>query len=217
MKDKNHLDQLAEIRSLMERSTRFISLSGWSGIMAGIYALIGSYIARTHIQNSEEYLSFIDGYSSYYDSANHINELAFFVVLGGAVVTLSIITGVILTVNRAKKNNQTIWDKSAMRMLINMAIPLVAGGVFCAILMYHGYIGMVAPGTLLFYGLALLNGSKYTLDAIRHLGIAEIILGLIASFDIGNGLFYWAVGFGVLHILYGAFMWWKYEKSSSNA
>ena len=125
---------------------------------------------------------------------------------------VSLLTGILLTMRRAKKNNQTIWDKSAKRMLINLAIPLAAGGMFCAILMYHGYIGMIASSTLLFYGLALINGSKYTLDAIRHLGIAEIILGLICAIDIGNGLFYWAIGFGVLHILYGARMWWKYER-----
>ena len=103
-------------------------------------------------------------------------------------------------------------DKSALRMLINLAIPLAAGGAFCTILLYQGYIGMVAPATLIFYGLSLVNGSKYTLDTIRHLGIVEIIIGLVAAIDLGNGLFYWALGFGVMHIVYGTAMWWKYER-----
>jgi hypothetical protein len=211
MEDKSHFEHLAEIRSLMERSSRFISLSGLSGILAGTYALIGAFIARLYIKNSETYIDFIEGYSTRYIPES-FNEYQVFIILGLAVMLVSMATGIVLTKNRAKKNNQTIWDKSALRMLINMAIPLIAGGIFCTILLYHGYVGMVAPGTLIFYGLSLVNGSKYTLDTIRHLGIVEIILGLISAFDIGNGLFYWALGFGVMHIIYGAAMWWKYER-----
>ncbi|MFT7591691.1 MAG: hypothetical protein ACI9UJ_001620 [bacterium] len=214
MEDKSHFEHLAEIRSLMERSSRFLSLSGLSGIMAGTYALIGAYIARMYIKNSETYIEFIEGYSTRY-VAHSIAEFKVFILLGLAVVALSVTTGFLLTMRRAKKNNQTIWDKAALRMLVNMAIPLVAGGIFCTIMMYHGYIGMVAPGTLIFYGLSLIHGSKYTLDTIRHLGIIEVIIGLISAFDIGNGLFYWALGFGVLHIIYGTVMWWKYERESN--
>lgn len=210
MDNNKHFEQLAEIRSLMEKSSRFISLSGLSGILAGTYALIGAFIARKHIKNSENYLEFIEGYSSIYRT--DLTDYQFFITLGFGVMALSLITGFILTRRRARDVQQKIWDKAAWRMLINMAIPMAAGGLFCAILLHHGYIGMVAPATLLFYGLALLNGSKYTLDTIRHLGIAEIALGLIAAFDIGNGLFYWAAGFGALHILYGARMWWKFER-----
>lgn len=213
MEDKSHIEQLAEIRSLMERSSRFISLSGLSGILAGTYALIGAYFARLYITNSERYFDFIEGYSSQY-IATSLNEFRVFILLGLAVMALSLSTGLILTMRRAKKTNQTIWDKSAKRMLINMMIPMATGGIFCTILLYHGYIGMVAPCTLIFYGLCLVNGSKYTLDTIRHLGIVEIILGLISAVDLGNGLFYWALGFGVMHIIYGTVMWWKYERTN---
>jgi hypothetical protein len=215
MEDKSHVEHLAEIRSLMERSSRFISLSGLSGILAGTYALIGAYIARMYIKNSERYIEFIEGYSTRY-VATSWDEYRVFILLGLAVVALSISSGFLLTMRRAKINNQTMWDKSALRMLINLAIPLAAGGAFCYIMLHHGYVGMVAPATLIFYGLALVNGSKYTLDTIRHLGIVEIVLGLISAFDIGNGLFYWAVGFGVMHIVYGTAMWWKYERKINN-
>jgi len=215
MKNKSHIEQLAEIRSLMERSSRFISLSGLSGVMAGTYALIGAYIARLYIKNSESYMDFIQGYSTRYVATSWTEYLTF-IVLGGAVAALSIITGFMLTKRRAKKNNQTMWDKSALRMLVNLAIPLAVGGAFCAILFYQGYIGMVAPATLIFYGLSLVNGSKYTLDTIRHLGIVEIVIGLVAAIDLGNGLFYWALGFGVMHIVYGTAMWWKYERKATS-
>ena len=72
--------------------------------------------------------------------------------------------------------------------------------------------GLVAPTTLLFYGLALYNAGKYTLDEIRYLGVSEIILGLLGCIFIGYGLMFWALGFGVLHIVYGFMMWWKYER-----
>ena len=128
------------------------------------------------------------------------------------VLVASIVVGLILTWRSAKKNGQTIWDATAKRMLINLMIPLVTGGFFCMILLIHGLIGLVAPVTLIFYGLALINGSKYTLDDIRYLGICEIILGLLASIFIGYGLLFWAIGFGVLHIVYGLLMYNKYER-----
>ncbi|MBO6517654.1 MAG: hypothetical protein JJ975_14000 [Bacteroidia bacterium] len=212
MKNEDHFEHLAEIRSLMERSSRFISLSGLSGILAGTYALIGAFIARKYIKNSEKYLEFIQGYHGQYDGEG-FDDFLFFILLGLAVMALSLITGVLLTARRAKKNDQKMLDRSAIRLLVNLGIPLVAGGLFCASLLSHGYVGLIAPATLIFYGLALINGGKYTLDSIRHLGIAEVIIGLIAAIDLGNGLFYWAIGFGILHIVYGARMWWKYERN----
>jgi hypothetical protein len=64
-----------------------------------------------------------------------------------------------------------------------------------------------------FYGLALVNASKYTLTDIRYLGITEIILGILNIFFLRRGLYFWALGFGVLHIIYGLVMWWKYERA----
>jgi hypothetical protein len=65
---------------------------------------------------------------------------------------------------------------------------------------------------LIFYGLALLNASKYTLKEIRYLGMSEICLGLIASAWVQFGIVFWGIGFGMLHIIYGTFMYFKYEK-----
>lgn len=80
------------------------------------------------------------------------------------------------------------------------------------ILIYQGHIELAAPATLVFYGLALLNASKYTLSDIRYLGLLEIVTGLMATFFIEYGLLFWAFGFGLLHIVYGIFMYYKYEK-----
>ena len=93
-----------------------------------------------------------------------------------------------------------------------MAIPLVAGGIYAIILLYHGHVALVAPATLIFYGLSLIHASKYTINDIRHLGVAELITGLVASVFPDYGLLFWAFGFGVLHVVYGLRIHHKYEK-----
>lgn len=213
-KQNEHLENLSQIRSLMERSSRFISLSGLSGVAAGIFAIMGAAAAYFYLK----FHAYSSSSRPYYEYAYTENGdpdtqfYLFFLVDAILVLLASLTTVFILTTRRAKQKGHSIWDPIAKRLLINLMIPLVAGGLFCLILMYHGLIALIAPTTLIFYGLALLNASKYTLDDIRYLGICEIGLGLISSMYIGYGLIFWAVGFGVLHIVYGMLMYNKYEK-----
>lgn len=218
MANKNqHLEDLNQIRNLMERSSRFISLSGLAGIFAGSFALIGGFTALKVMTGSFN----IANYSNRLPILIDVNMLFFIILVAIMVLILSISSAVFFTTRKAKKQGLPLWDAKAFRMLANMAIPLVAGGVFCLILMYHylntpqyshNLFGLIAPCTLLFYGLALLNASNYTLDEIRWLGITEIILGLFACIFLANGLIFWMLGFGVMHIIYGAIMWYKYER-----
>lgn len=212
MKNQNeHLETLTEIRSLMERSSRFISLSGLSGVFAGVFALLGAFAAYMHLDmhfTSSNYYEYAVGT----DGKVNSDFFTFFFMDAILVLIASLTAGILLTRRKAKQKNQTIWDATAKRMLVNLFLPLVSGGLFCLALLYHGLVGLVAPATLIFYGLALINASKYTLNDIRYLGILEIALGLIASFLIGYGLLFWAVGFGLLHIVYGILMYNKYEK-----
>ena len=189
---------LSEIRHLMERSSRFISLSGFSGIFAGIYALAGALAAYYYLHTQE--------------ASDPANTFLFLAVDALAVLVLTIATGIFLTTRKAKKDGNSLLDAAARKLLINLAIPLVTGGIFCLALIYQGYPRDVAPSMLIFYGLALVHASKYTRDDIRSLGLAEITLGLISLFAAGYELLFWAAGFGVLHILYGAYMYIKYEK-----
>jgi hypothetical protein len=215
--EDKHLEDLKEIRSIMERSSRFISLSGLSGIFAGIYALTGAFAVWFYL-NKNPYARFIfnsdifNSVDSLLGSNTKVNFLTFLAADAFVVIFLAITTGIYLTTRQARKKGQSIWDKSSQLMIINLAIPLITGGLFCLILLYHGLIGLVAPVMLLFYGLALINGSKYTLTDIRYLGFCEIILGLISTVFIGYGLLFWAIGFGVMHILYGTIMYFKYER-----
>lgn len=204
---EEQLQQLSEIRSLMERSSRFISLSGLSGVGAGITALIGSAIAYWRI---EVYTGSARGYSYSQYTDPLLWELVF-IAIGILIVALSV--GAFFTLRKAKKQGQSIWDKSSQQLIISLLIPLVTGGLFCLLLLDHGMLGMVAPATLIFYGLSLVSASKYTLNDIRSLGFCQIILGLLnAKFmAVGNGILFWTIGFGVLHIIYGIYMHYKYK------
>lgn len=205
MTKEKYLEDLKDIKSIMERSSRFISLSGLSGVMAGVFALIGAYFAYQTVYQQQDYLSYRRADMT---QDNIIQLLAIAV----GVLVLSIGVGIIFTQRKAKKNGQKLWDSQSRRLVINMLIPLVTGGILCLILLNYGFIGLIAPLTLVFYGLALVNASKYTLSDIRSLGILEIALGLVACQFVGYGLILWVIGFGILHIVYGIVMYVKYEK-----
>jgi len=208
---ENHLETLSEIRSIMERSTKFISLSGLSGIFSGIFAILGAIPALIYFGYGIK----AQNVYQYSRTADDLVNYPFFILFFGdalLILTLAISTAIFLTIRNARKNGQPYYDASAKRLLINLFIPLAAGGIFCIILMLHGHFGMVAPATLLFYGLALFNAGKYTLNDIRYLGLCEIILGLISSYYVGYGILFWIAGFGVLHIIYGTVMYFKYER-----
>jgi hypothetical protein len=203
---QEQLATLHEIRNIMDRSSRFISLSGLSGISAGLTALAGAAIVMWYL--GEQNIAYSEnGYSTI--NQDHLLFLLA-VALGVLIIALGLAS--FFTIRRAQKNNQRIWDGKSQRLVVNLAIPLAAGGVFCAILLYHSLFYLVAPAMLIFYGLALINGSKYTFSDIRYLGICELVLGLIASFFVGYGLLSWTIGFGVLHIVYGALVYFKYER-----
>lgn len=202
--EQKYLKDLSEIRSMMERSSRFLSLSGLSGILAGVYALVGAYIAYS-------FFDFAVGTSSV-GQQQMTGEPENLFQLALVVLILAIGTAVFLSWKNARKTGGIIWNSAARRLAFNMAIPLLAGGVFILILFSKGLLGLVAPVMLIFYGLALLNASKFTYEEVKSLGIIEIVLGLFASHFIQYGLLFWALGFGIMHIMYGVYMHLKYEK-----
>ena len=205
------LETLKEIKSLMERSSRFISLSGLSGISAGCFALVGAWFAYHRF-------GYRDYYGIYLDSTGNIEtrqSVLQFLFIDGLLVLLASLTMMyFFTSRRAKRNNEKIIDSSAIRLVGNLMIPLATGGLLCLILFIKEDIGLIAPCTLIFYGLALVNGSKYSLNDIRYLGFLQIVLGLINAWYIGYGLLFWSLGFGFLHIIYGTYMWLRYERNN---
>jgi hypothetical protein len=192
---------------MMHQSSRFISLSGLSGVLAGIYCLIGAWLAYKTIYFDTTSMG---NYTNLIVTQPKINRL---LIIATSVIILSLITGIILSNNKAKKSNEEVWNVSSKRLVINFAIPLATGGFFILFLIEKEMLSLVAPLTLIFYGLACVNASKYTIGDVRYLGITMILLGLLSTWFLGYGLLFWALGFGVCHILYGSLMYFKYDRN----
>ena len=211
--NERHLEHLAEIRAMMERSTRFISLSGLSGVWAGVCALAGAAAVYAYLE-----LGPFTSRITYYERAMAVDKWGmgykmFFITVGICTLLAALAGGLFFTGRKARSKGLRMWDAGARRLLWSLAVPLFSGGVFCLAMLYWGLPGLVAPATLVFYGLALVNGSKYTLGDVGVLGMLEIALGLTGLFFLGKGLELWALGFGALHILYGIRMYYKYDRS----
>ncbi len=193
---------LASIHQLMERSVKFVSLSGLSGILAGTYALVGVGLAYGY------YPALAPG-----GDYRMADRAAVWPLAGIALVVLvaSLATGLWLSARKARRNGVSVWGVTGRRLFVNLSIPLVTGGCFCVICLMQGQLELVASATLIFYGLALINASPNLYDEVRYLGLSEIGLGLLSMVIPGYSLLFWAAGFGVLHIVYGTLMYRKYE------
>lgn len=208
----NTKEQLAEIKDLMERSTRFLSLSGLSGISAGITALIGASIAFFYLNYNIRYFD-IDTYFTAGLYKKVFDSLQFLILDAVCILVIAISFAAFFTIRKTKKAGQKVWNSTSKRLLFQLLVPLATGGVFCLLLLFHHLVFLIAPATLLFYGLALFNAGKYTLREIQWLGMSEIALGLIGTWFVGYGLLFWSIGFGLLHIVYGIGMFLKYDKN----
>jgi hypothetical protein len=215
MTEKNpHLDTLQDIKQMMERSSRFISLSGLSGIAAGTCALVGAWLAINILDNGSDSTENLRSLDQTGDEGLRVAHWVGHPLVQIALLTFiaAFVLAFIFTYIRSKKTNTAIWGTTARRLMINVCVPMVIGGLYLLKLTESGAYAFIAPGCLIFYGLALLNASKYTLPEIRYLGYGQMLLGIINLWYVNDGIYFWALGFGVLHILYGIFMWWKYER-----
>jgi hypothetical protein len=195
MNEQDYLKDISEIKNLMSRSSRFISLSGISGIFAGLFAIIGALVAYLYILTPT-------GETLTLESRN----FKMLLILLASVAILSVVTAFLLTARKAKMNNEKVWDSTTRRLLFNFLIPLATGGIYILIKLNSQHYGLTASLMLIFYGLALVNASKYTIGNVKYLGYAEIILGLICAALPGYGFWFWSLGFGLLHIIYGSAM-----------
>ena len=201
MEEKDYLKDITEIKDLMKKSSQFISLSGLSGILAGIYALIGATIGK-YILNSHQ--------REYVTLESTTFKLLFLTAV--AVFFLSIGTALLLTYFNTKKAGEKLWNSASRRLFFNFMIPLTTGGIFALLLLRNQVYGLIVPVTLIFYGLSCVNASKYTFRDVRYLGITMIVLGLISTEFSGYAIEFWAFGFGVCHIIYGAIMYFKFDR-----
>lgn len=202
MSEQDYLKDISEIKDLMNRSSRFISLSGLSGIFAGLYALIGAAVAYWLVTNSGRDYLILDG------KVFRLIMLDLFLI-----AFFSVVTAILLTTKKARKEGVKVWDSSTRRLLANFLIPLIAGGIYILIILNQNKYGQTGALMLIFYGLALINASKYTVGKIKYLGFVQIILGLICAVFPGYGFWLWVLGFGVMHIIYGTIMYVQEKKT----
>ena len=205
MKEKDVYTELNSIRNLMERSSKFISLSGLAGVLAGVYALAGAGLGYWLIKNTA-------GASQ---GQHYMNQPLVFwqlFIIALIVLVFSIVTACGLTIRNANLKKESVWNPVSRRLLTASGVPLVTGGLFIIIMLMRSEYDFIAASCLIFYGLALFSGGHYTFVDIMWLGLCQIFLGLFALMLPDYGLVLWAIGFGVLHIVYGSIMHFKYEK-----
>ena len=204
MKSEEYFNDLHQIRTMMERSTKFLSLAGWSGIVAGVLGLAAGVLVMQ--------LSGRTG-SNALLAADFSLPLAQQFLAVAAITLLTAVVAVLwFSLRKAHKLGQSVWNAAARRLLVNMAIPLTVGGILVFILIFHGATGLVPGAMLMFYGAAMLNAGNFTFGEIRYMGIAEMGLGLLAAAFTQWSLLFWVVGFGALHIVYGIYLHLRYEK-----
>ncbi len=206
---QKHIADISEIRNMMERASKFISLSGLSGISAGTIALLGSMIAYWYLHIYLPTASVPLIFKSFGVTGSSI---ALLFILASIIFCFAFLSAVFFTTRNSKKKNIPIWDINTRRLLFNLIFPLLIGAIFIVLLVKNGFYILIIPSSLIFYGFALIHSGNFTYSDIKFLGYIEIILGILALLFVEFGLFIWALGFGFFHIVYGIIMYFKYEK-----
>lgn len=198
--EQDYIKDLADIRSMMERSSKFLSLSGWAGIMAGLYALTGAYVAHFVLGFNPDSIGYL-----YYNFGEVI-------LLALGVLFISLITAILFSKKKASDSSEKIWNPTSKRLLASMSVPLLVGGILIIFYMSSDLYALIAPTSLIFYGLSLYNAGNFTINEVRWMGFVQIALGLINIWILGFGLLFWSIGFGAVHLLYGIYMHFRYER-----
>lgn len=170
--NKDQLETLKEIKGLMQRSSRFVSLSGMSGIAAGTVAILGAVFTSIYLHTG--FFEQIPGIMLQSKVPLSFNVTYIFVILCTVLILASVLT-VYFSFRKAKNKNIIFWDIMARRVFVNLFIFMIIGGIFCLILFYYGIYFLIVPAMLIFYGLALINVSKYTFNEVAQLGVIEIL------------------------------------------
>ncbi|MBQ1408707.1 MAG: hypothetical protein IIY87_03000 [Bacteroidales bacterium] len=198
MNNNDALRDIKDIRSMMERSSRFLSISGWGVAAVGIIAIVAAWIAYKVFSDGTLF-----GYTHYlwaYKTKVAVVGSLILVVFCGMIVFFS---SVIMARRRGVK---FVFDKTMRRTVLNFSIPLLAGGILCLALVLEGHYGLTSSIMLIFYGLALINCHHFSHPVLGTLGYLELLLGLVDCFTVTHALLLWAVGFGLLHLIFGIYL-----------
>lgn len=214
MDNQEALNTLSDIRKIMERSSRFMSLNGTSAIVIGLYSCLAAVIAYYILGGAGTARSFLPEHFRIpvlqIDTPARLQLLLGFATV---LIGICILTVVLMCRHKALKAHQPFgFDRITKRLLWNFFLPLAVGGILCLSLVYQHHYGLTSSVMLIFYGIALINASNYTYSNTRYLGYAELALGLADSFVEGHALLFWTFGFGIFHIVYGLWFYFKFER-----
>ncbi|HEX7492869.1 MAG TPA: hypothetical protein VF346_01510 [Bacteroidales bacterium] len=205
----DYSDDIKTIKKIMEESSRFLSLSGLSGLFAGFLAILGACIAHFGILRSKSF--FLDENLSSL-SVQETSSMKIKLITDAILVLLLALAGSLyFSYRKARRKGQKIWTPVSRRLLLSLIIPLIAGAFFIMIFYQESQWQLIVPAMLIFYGLALISAGKFTYSEVFYLGLAELLTGFSAAIFQGSTIFFWILGFGFFNIAYGLIMYRKYE------
>ena len=181
------MDNLRYIRETMELATAFTGISGWGEIAIGVTALIASAIAALQTTFNA--------------------WLAVWIAEG--LISLLIAGWSMDRKTRAIK--MPLGSGPGRKAVFSLTPPMIAGGLLTIVLVQAGLINAIPGVWLLLYGTGVITGGMYSVKVVPIMGLCLMALGALALFSppaFAN--WFMAVGFGGLHVVFGAIIVRKY-------
>jgi hypothetical protein len=180
----------------MQQNINPFSLKRYSGILIGLYGLAVVYLINI----------LTSGEQSGIELVSQLPLL--FLQIGVTVIALvfiviSLVTLWIRAKRTVRKNDQKLWSIFTRKIRWQTLISLLIILIIIIMISNIGYFSLTTPLSLFFYGLFLLNLSRFSSIGLRYLSLAEIILAITSYFIYDKEIIFLALGFGFLPILYG--------------
>ena len=181
----------------MEQGKSYFSLKSLSGILIGIYGLATVYLIDKLTSGEGSGIEMVSQLPILF---LQIGITAIAVVF----IIISLFTLWIRAKRRAKSEGKKLWNTSNKKIRLQTLITLLVLIVVIIVIANQGYYSLVTPISLFFYGLFLLNLSRFSSKGLVFLSIGEVLLGVAAYMIYDKEIFFLALGFGLLPIIYGA-------------
>ncbi len=178
---KQAQEALAYIRQTMESASTFTALSGWGLVAVGVVGMVAAVLAwRTGTPE----------------------KLGIWV----PAALVGVLCAGVANASKARRLEMPLWSGS-FRKVAWVMTPVLAAGALLTLAMVNASVRHLLPGTwLALYGAGVTAGGTFSLRAVRWMGLAFIVLGGLAFWAPQQGIVFLAVGFGVLHILFGFYL-----------
>src|SRR5262249_38371518 len=175
------MDNLRFIRETMERASSFTAVPGWGGVTIGVTAIIAAFVA-VGIPDEDEWM---------YVWAC---ELPLAVLIGGWTMK-----------RKAGVAQLKLLSAPGRKFTLSLTPPLVAGALLSVALAREGAYNALPGMWMLLYGTGVVTGGAFSVKVVPVMGLCFMGMGALTLFvPISWGNFMMAVGFGGLHVIFGA-------------